>query len=101
MLAHEPKIFTHEFGGKRCLVTGGTRISAKLLRQGCVVIADAVRQRLGGIDIVVDVVGGSPAQRSVQRSKPQRHSCCTGFSRLGRDRSSCGPGQRAGREQGQ
>src|SRR5882762_4403918 len=29
--------------------------------EGCAVVADAVRERLGGIDIVVHVVGGSSA----------------------------------------
>jgi NAD(P)-dependent dehydrogenase (short-subunit alcohol dehydrogenase family) len=96
MATHESKIDPNEFGGKRCLVTGGTKgigqaVAARLREggatvlttartrpsdladdnsfipadvttpKGCSLIADAVLQRLGGIDIVVHVVGGSSA----------------------------------------
>jgi NAD(P)-dependent dehydrogenase (short-subunit alcohol dehydrogenase family) len=93
---HESKIDPHEFDGKRCLVTGGSkgigRAVAERLREGgatllttarsqpndlvdtnlfiakdittpegCAAVAEAVRKRLGGIDIMVHVVGGSSA----------------------------------------
>jgi NAD(P)-dependent dehydrogenase (short-subunit alcohol dehydrogenase family) len=84
-----------ELGGRRALVTGGTKgigeaVAARLREagatvlitartqprdvahnlfvaadittaEGCVTVADAVRNRLGGIDIIVHVVGGSSA----------------------------------------
>src|SRR5206468_2035878 len=96
MSAHESRIDPHEFAGKRCLVTGGTKgigqAVAERLREGgatllttarsqprdladpslfvaadittaegCAALAAAVRKRLGGIDIIVHVVGGSSA----------------------------------------
>jgi len=96
MSAREPRIDPHEFAGKRCLVTGGTKgigqAVAERLREGgatllttarsqprdladlslfvaadittaegCAALAAAVRKRLGGIDIIVHVVGGSSA----------------------------------------
>jgi NAD(P)-dependent dehydrogenase (short-subunit alcohol dehydrogenase family) len=96
MAAHESRIDSHEFDGRRVLVTGGTKgiglAVASRLRdggarvlitareppgdlaeidlfvaaditsaEGCAAIADAVLKRLGGIDIIVHVVGGSSA----------------------------------------
>src|SRR2546427_12484667 len=96
MSARDPRIDPHEFAGKRCLVTGGTKgigqAVAERLREGgatllttargqprdladpslfvaadittaegCAALAAAVRKRLGGIDIIVHVVGGSSA----------------------------------------
>jgi NAD(P)-dependent dehydrogenase (short-subunit alcohol dehydrogenase family) len=96
MAAQKFKIDPHEFDGKRCLVTGGTKgigqsVAVRLREggatvlttargqpsdladtnlfvatdittaEGCAVVADAVSQRLGGIDIIVHVVGGSSA----------------------------------------
>jgi len=96
MSAREPSIDPHEFAGRRCLVTGGTKgigqAVAERLREGgatllttarsqprdladpslfvaadittaegCAALAAAVRKRLGGIDIIVHVVGGSSA----------------------------------------
>src|SRR6266852_4597334 len=87
---------THEFDGKRVLVTGGSKgigqaVVARLCEggarvlttartqpsdladtslfvaadittaEGCAAVADAVLARLGGIDIIVHVVGGSSA----------------------------------------
>src|SRR3989442_16041188 len=94
MSARDLQIDPHEFKGRRCLVTGGTKgigqaVAARLREggatllttarsrpsdladqtsfvaadittaEGCAAIADAVRKRLGGVDIVVHVVGGS------------------------------------------
>src|SRR6266446_6203201 len=54
-----------EFDGKHVLVTGGSKgigaAVATRLREGCATVADTVRDRLGGIDIIVHVVGGSSA----------------------------------------
>jgi hypothetical protein len=83
-----------ELGGRRALVTGGTKgigeaVAARLrvagarvlttarsrrdhpddlfvaaditTAEGCALVADAVRARLGGVDIIVHVVGGSSA----------------------------------------
>ena len=96
MSARDLQIDPHEFKGRRCLVTGGTKgigqaVAARLREggatllttarsrpsdladqtsfvaadittaEGCAAIADAVRKRLGGVDIVVHVVGGSSA----------------------------------------
>src|SRR5437899_11181817 len=96
MSARDLQIDPHDFKGRRCLVTGGTKgigqaVAARLREggatllttarsrpsdladqtsfvaadittaEGCAAIADAVRKRLGGVDIVVHVVGGSSA----------------------------------------
>src|SRR3989442_13743688 len=96
MSARDLQIDPHEFKGRRCLVTGGTKgigqaVAARLREggatllttarsrpsdladptsfvaadvataEGCTAIVDAVRKRLGGVDIVVHVVGGSSA----------------------------------------
>jgi NAD(P)-dependent dehydrogenase (short-subunit alcohol dehydrogenase family) len=93
---HEFTVDAHEFGGKRVLVTGGTKgigqaVAARLREggatvlitarrqprdltdtdlfvatdittaEGCAAVAAAVRERLGGADIIVHVVGGSSA----------------------------------------
>src|SRR2546422_11389678 len=96
MSARDLQIDPHEFKGRRCLVTGGTKgigqaVAARLREggatllttarsrpsdladqtsfvaadittaEGCAAIPDPVRKRLGGVDIVVHVVGGSSA----------------------------------------
>lgn len=93
---HEFAPVSHEFDGKRVLVTGGTKgigqattarlrgAGARVLitarrrprdlgdanpfvatdittAEGCAEVVHAVHERLGGIDIIVHVVGGSAA----------------------------------------
>jgi hypothetical protein len=52
--------------------------------EGCAAVADAVRDRLGGIDIVAHVVGGSaaPAGGQSQRSRRPYRVCCLAARRL-------------------
>ena len=106
MAAHESKIDPNEFGGKRCLVTGGTKgigqaVTSRLREggatvlttartrpsdladdnsfiaadvttpKGCSLIADAVLQRLGGIEEMKIVGGAHFLHRGTDEIVPQ------------------------------
>ena len=77
MLAHEPKIATHEFDGKRCLVTGGTRVSAKLLRQrySCCTVSPGWVETEAAVGLVNELAASKGSDYESARQALMDSSC--------------------------